>query len=571
MALMTHLAEVHISEGLERYADDIYMRALLMQSQLENAAAAISHVKSMAQTKVPPPSDEHDEDNQEASEFMQKADSLVSQIRSAKVITSKAIHQLSELRSRSLTLDPSTLHVFEATQSLTSSLASTTHTSGLSLFALLNEEGRTTPFTYSEMIIAITTGDTTPFSSLTSSIQATTSQVQVLNSLTTTLSQTIEFTSPTPPPPWLTLAQNLRAASTHSASHESEVGRLKDELAEKNTALAMREKVVEEMGVKVEVLEKRATEAVGRRERVRELENAVAKASATEKELNQKLHRLEEDWKTLQLERENWKNTNGAPRPGSAIPGAKNISEGEHVPSAASAREIASLHSEIHALRASIRHLRTSTHLLLYPPSSSPLSALDAPWLLKPLIPSLSASEQKQRLLQSEAKAALKELLNLVTREGNGVVKLRDRRAGVSAGYGDGDGDEDGDGDGDGDGSEKNRGEKNKEKDGAKGRLGWRPRRETGRWVVGRQREEWEGWREWVRELGGRGRDVVKERERRLGGRGGRGEGLALAKVQVRLPGWDVAKEGGGEQEVRIATAGEWEGFAGGLGLGVVE
>jgi dynactin 1 len=42
IALMSHLAEVHISAGLASYADDVHMRTLVMQSHLESAAAALT-------------------------------------------------------------------------------------------------------------------------------------------------------------------------------------------------------------------------------------------------------------------------------------------------------------------------------------------------------------------------------------------------------------------------------------------------------------------------------------------------------------------------------------------------
>src|SRR3569833_417809 len=50
VALMTHLAEVHIPTGdLESYADDIHMRALLTQSHLESAATAFHTLRAMVQ------------------------------------------------------------------------------------------------------------------------------------------------------------------------------------------------------------------------------------------------------------------------------------------------------------------------------------------------------------------------------------------------------------------------------------------------------------------------------------------------------------------------------------------
>ena len=40
---MTHLGEKHISDSLEQHSDDIYMRVTMMQSHLENSAAAMAH------------------------------------------------------------------------------------------------------------------------------------------------------------------------------------------------------------------------------------------------------------------------------------------------------------------------------------------------------------------------------------------------------------------------------------------------------------------------------------------------------------------------------------------------
>lgn len=505
---MTHLGEVHISEGLEQYADDIHMRASMMQTYLENTAAALSQVKTMSQNKLAP-SGEVNEDGQEMQDFLRRADSLITQTRSAKVIASKAIRQLEELKSRSLTLDHSTLPAIEQCQNSAYELASSTRTVGLSLSRLLNEEGRNLPFTCQDIFLAIST-DAQPFSSISSKIQITTAQVQKFYNLTSSLTQTVEFASPAPSPPWQLLAQNMRAASATSAAHEIELGRLKDQMAEKHTALAMREKMIEEMSVKVEVLEKRVGESGSRREKVRELEAIVDVAQAKETSLLAHLTRQQVALQELETERKTWKKSSlqmlqfSESRPGP-----------NPTDNASSLRKIATLESEIRALQSSIRYLRStsSTHSL-----SSSLAFLSTPLIPPP-------SRNPSSALQSEAADVLKELLHLVSRPDNDLLALR--------------------------ASERD------------DRLKWKPARETSAWVLARQRREWEGWREWGESVGRRGEGARREGERRRGGgreldRGMR-EGETLAKMEIKHNlGIEWSKVGDG-REVRIVTPGEWE------------
>lgn len=505
---MTHLGEIHISEGLEQYADDIHMRASMMQSHLENTAAALSQVKTMSQNKLAP-SGEIDEVDQEMQDFLRKADSLVTQTRSAKVIVSKAIRQLEELKLRSLTLDQSTLPSIEQSQNSASELASATRTVGLSLSRLLNEEGRNSPFTYQEISLAIST-DAQPFSSLSSKIQTTTAQVQKFYNLSNSLTQTVEFASPPPSPPWQLLAQKMRAASATSAAQEIELGRLKDNMAERKTAIALRDKIVEEMSVKIEILEKRAGESGGRREKVQELEAIVDAAKEKEKSLLAHLMRQQLALQDLETERKTWKKS-------SVQNHLSTNSRLSQIPadSASSLRKIATLESEIRALQSSIRYLRSTsnTHEL-----STSLAFLYTPLLPQPPPDPSSA-------LKSEAVDVLKELLHLVSRPDNGLLSLR--------------------------ASERDE------------RLKWKPAKETSAWVLARQRREWEGWREWGESVGRKGERTRKEWVRRKGDfmalEKGIQEGETIAKMEIKQRlgmGWSKVGDG---REVRIAIPGEWE------------
>lgn len=522
IALMTHLSEVHISDGLERFADDIYMRALMMQSHLESAAAALSHVKSMSRAKIVDVISDKIEDDEEPPEFLQKVDFLISQSRSAKVITSKAIRELEELKSRSLTLDPSTLPVIEQSQSLTSDFALSARAIGNSIFKLLNEEGRTMPLSYQEISFSVSS-DNLPFSDLSKKLHTTITHLQTFYGLTSSLTQTIEFISAPSPPPWELLAQNLRAATSTSASHKTDIMRLKDEILERNTALAMKEKVAEEMSVKVEVLEKRVGESGGRRERVRELEGVVSTAKAKEKDLTATLTRLQHDLRDLEAERDTWTKSSNTSQPLQSDDGSRHNDTTRVVEttSESSLRQIADLKSEIQSLQSTIRYFRSASY-------ETQLSGSLA-FLSTPITP---PSRPNPSLLQQEAQDVLKEMLTLVTRPENKIVQLQDIPRAQ--------------------------------------RLKWTPARETSGWKVKRQREEWEGWREWMDEVSKRGLIAQKEAERRFGVRNGadkvegavtKAKGDTLASVQFRLPEIDEDghKMGREVREVRIVKPEEWE------------
>ena len=509
---MTHLAEVHITEGLEQHALDIHMRASMLQSHLEGAAIAIAYVKSMAQHKMLPASEDEEEDGENARSFLRKADNLISQMRSAKVISGKAIRNLEDLKARSLTLDQTTLSAIEQTQSSASELALSSRTVGLSVFKLLNEEGRNTPFTYAEIVSATSTSDSNPFSSVSTKLATTITQVQYFSTLTSSLTQTVEFPSPPVPPPWQLLAQKLKEEAATSSSQEAELLRLKDEMSDKNRALAMREKIVEEMGVKVEILEKRVSESGGHREKVRELEIAAENARSKEKELGTKLTRLQQELRTLEDERDSLKKSAAAVP--TTVANGDPAALTQSTPSAKTLAQIQDLRSQISILESTIRYLRRQTHAQHI---SSSLSFLSQP-LTPPTPPS-------QTLLQSEARDVLKEMLDLVTQPENQMVKLNVPW---------------------------------KEE-----RLKWRPVKETAGWQFDRMKEEWEGWREWKDSVSRRGKKLAAARKK-LQAEETRGK--VLAKVQVNLPEMKGLMKGTPKQ-VRIVRPGEWEEVEGMLGI----
>lgn len=447
---MTHLGEKHISEGLEQHADDIHMRATMIQSHLENSAAALAQMKMIAQAKITPAA-EGSEEEKEMQSFFRKIESLTMQARSAKVIAGKALNQLEELKSRALTIDHSALATVEHCQNSASKLATSTRDVAMIVAKLVNEEGRTTPLTYQEMSNAISSNSTT-LSSMSSMIQATSTVIQNFYNVASSLNQTVEFEFPPPLTPWQLLAEKLRESSARSAIYKSEVSRLKDEIVEKNTALAVREKIVEEMSVKVEVLEKRVGESGSRRERVRELEAIIERAEEKEKSLLSQLRRQQLNLQELEVERDSWK------KPVPLQHHTSSDHQSQQSPSAnhpTTLNRIAALESEIRCLHSAIRCLRSrsATHH-----RSRSKAFISVPLAVQklPMTP--------EQIHKAEAAENLRELVHLLSQPQSRLVDLRVSKM--------------------------------------EDRLKWKPTKETTDYVLATQRGEWNVWKEWGESVG---------------------------------------------------------------------
>ncbi|KAL8815385.1 MAG: hypothetical protein Q9223_005472 [Gallowayella weberi] len=477
MSLMTHLAEMHVNDSIERYADDVHARALIMQAQIESALMALSHAKATADAKTSPSSTEEEDDDVDAQEFGRKSDQVISQTRSAKMVIGKALRQLDDMQSRSLTLNQFALPSIEQSQASVADLSDTALSFGRSITGLLTDESRSVPMTSHELSSAIATYEV-PFSSLAHKIQCATSHLQAFNNLTVSLNHTVELMTPSQPMPWQLLAQKLASETVTSAFHELEISRLKDESREKSTAIALRDKSWEEINVKLETFEKRASESGGRRERVRELETVVEAAKQREIELINTVNRLRAERNDLRHQREVWVSKSddlqGTSSSASVPAGSRETT------SEASLARIASLEAEIKTLEAAIRHLRSTSY------AHTISSAHD--FLSKPLIPQPSPQEQRARLKQSEAKSVVRELLRLASDPANGVPKLRERK---------------------------------KEE-----RLNWRPVKETCWWQVDKTKEEWEEWKQWRDDVGG-----LKRRKRDKRSQPERGKGVGAKNV----------------------------------------
>ena len=516
IALMSHLAEVHISTGLASYADDIHMRTLVMQSHLDNAAAAMSAARIMVQTIIP----SQGEEDELALHFSRKMELVITHTRSAKVVVGKAVRALEDLKNRSLSLMPDTLSTFEQCETATEELAKFARDIGNDLFLLLHEEGRAEPYTYHNVqssvhqttLKSFASSELDLFSTYSNKLRNLTTSLMDLATMASDLEMTQEFERA--PAPWIVRSQELQSSKTVPIDAEEEMRRLRDDNHERARIIAMKDQTLEESSVKIELLESRMRDATKKNEKINELEKKIEEAKKREVELTESIETQNKEFATVEADREKWKKVaEDVKALGVVAPGSKAGQER----AVATAREMEALKTEIVSLQAAVRYLREDAR------RARLMETQGLDWLKAPLTKPKSKEEQRKALVLAEGEDVLNELLNLTNNASTYDFSTMPNN-----------------------------------------RLAWRPAKSTPQYHVAKQREDYEAWSSW--------KDVVVKKIRVLEERDTnqridrRTKGKMAAMVQLRL----LDFEGKGVrhgQEVEIVDSHEFEGFRNRLGF----
>ncbi|TKW53145.1 putative dynactin [Colletotrichum tanaceti] len=520
IALMSHLAEVHLTNELPDFAEDTYMQTVVMQSHLESAGSTFTTLRAMVQRALPAES----EDDEMAQHFGKKSEFVISQTRSAKVIAGKAVRALQDLKSRSLALPRETKESFEQCQDATRQLAALAREIGFELHALLHEEGRSQPYTYLEVQDAISkatakvtmSSETDLFSTYLSRLRTLTSQISDLAALSADLSQTQEFEIS--PAPWKLRSQELKAVKTIPVDAEEELRRLKEEHNEARRAIAQRDENLSTANLKIETLESRMKDANAKASRIEDLEAQIEAAKQKAASLQEDIDKQDRELKTLETDRDKWKKIAGDSKAFADGAGAAGAKAGQER-AVATAREMDALKSEIASLQAAVRYLREDNR------RARTTEQHNYDWLAEPLTKPPSVAEQRRALVVAEGKDVLSELVKFTT-----SARVYDLAALPED------------------------------------KLAWRPARSTPQYHAAKQREDlaaWKGWRDSVLKKSevvlGR-KDAATAAEKRQAMRN------VAARLQIRLPDADgkMIAPGGG-REVQIVGSREWEGMQGRL------
>lgn len=483
VSLLSHLVESLIPPHIEGSAHEIHMRSVLTQSHLENIALSFSHLKTKLQANIPTK-----EDDEEGPFLFNKIDMLVNQSRGVKVAMSKVTRSLDELTERSLALSEACGESFEKAEQAAKELSELARGFGADILQLLGEEGRLEPMTYPEVVATMSRtvasilqpssgefdgGDALSF--FGAKLGKLGGHVEETSSLSSDLSQTVEFERRQSP--WIARAKELRDKQTTSPDTEDEIRRLTVEKNETSTALGLKDKAIEEQAIKIELLESRMRDANKKAAAVKDLESEVQSFQSKEQRFIDAIEKQAHDLEDAERERDEYrakleklKRVSVSDDSGS---GAEGVLPNNAAASLAVMRENESLRTEVASLQSAVRFLRDDNRRsrLLDPYSAQRTNHMRA-WLDTPLVkPKPSRDEPPEPRQTSESQDVLNYLVRL-TNESK-FIDLKSTLPTEPA-----------------------------------SRLAWRPVKQTSRYHVLKQREQYEQWDQWRDEV------VQLERER---------------------------------------------------------
>ncbi|KAI0156535.1 dynein associated protein-domain-containing protein [Xylariaceae sp. FL1272] len=517
IALMSHLGEVHFSQGLEAFADEIRMQASMAQSHLESAALAFGTTKEMVQRVVPASGDE----DELAQHFVKRADAVISQTRSAKVIVSKAVRSLEDLSARSLALTPETAEAFEQCVTGSRELGDISRVIGLQLHQLLTEEGRADPFTYPEVqstvhdivMSTFASAESDLFSTYLSKIRTLTTQVTDLAAVCADLSQTQEFERS--PAPWIRRAEEIKAHKTIPVDAEEELRQLKDTYNQARREIALRDENLSTATLRIETLEARMRDANAKASRISDLEAQIVQAQDHVASLKKDIEQQDREAKTLEADRDRWKKIAGDSQTYGDQASSAGAKAGQER-AVATAREIDALNKDIANLQAAVRYLREDNRRA----RMTEQSRYD--WLAEPLKRATPLAEQRKALVAAEGKDVLSELLNMAT-----SAKIYDLKTLPED------------------------------------KLAWRPAKVTPQYHAAKQAEDFAIWKSWQDSVVQKTQIILGQQQSRRPDVDHAKMRKAAARLQIRLPDLNGKDIPGNGREIQIVGSSDWEALQG--------
>nr|OQO26973.1 hypothetical protein B0A51_04990 [Rachicladosporium sp. CCFEE 5018] len=468
IAVMSHLAGLNIKSDAISYTDELLMRTTHLQSQLDNTGTALTLIRMLVERTVATTSedDENDDYTADRAMLLERAESLSSNARNAKVVMGRTHRAIADLQARSLALDETCSESLSSAESIAAKVASYTRSAGSELQLLFSDESHSDPFSPDEVSttlcrvasssLSLDTPETSPFTSLSTLLRELTAHLSTFSQATQDLDNTLEFDQP--PPPWIARANALKQAKLTTIDLDAELSCARAASNEKDILLRTRDTELEEQSVRIEMLEARMKEASKRSARIAELERNLHEARDGEKKAKSELAVAKREARA-EVERAREELTE-ASRHRSKIGGVGSKAIDAGAMGEGAALLLKTQAHRISTLQGAVRYLQSDNLRLRYPPTGAEQSSIS--WLHTPLIATPTLQQKKQDTARNEGKAVLQRLLHLATTASPTVVDLSKL---------------------------------------PENKLAWRPAKESPRWQVEKRKEQWEEWRGWRREV----------------------------------------------------------------------
>lgn len=484
IALLTHLAETLIPVELATYADELCMRAAMTQTYIDHVAATLARVRGLLQErlsrgKTEVTNSEVDGEKEEKKEdeiveeegvfFLNKSESLIGQARGQRVVITKVLRSLEELRSRSLALSGDAAGPFEKAEQTAQELATLGRRIGDSVTELLGEEGRTEPVTYAEALSRMgqaaeltarnlgveNEAGSDAMAVMSAGLRSLAGLLETLSGHAGDLTRTGEFERGTDSKaPWALRAAELRAKRTMPADADEQMRRLQRALSEASTALGVKDQTIEEQAMKVELLEARMRDATRKATQAKDLEQRFETLQEKEAAAQERAERLSKALQEAESERDELRarlERAAARRASTTMESAAVLTTADGLvidtaTAEAAIRENDVLRREVARLQSAIRFLRSGAAPTTITTTTTPYSIQQTTdlrsWLDAPLTSSAGVvgspankstawREQARQARAAESKAVLSSLLKLAKE--TPITDLSSSRAAAAA------------------------------------------------------------------------------------------------------------------------------------------
>jgi dynactin 1 len=308
IAVISDLAENHLGTDLSSFADDMIMRTILMQSHLETTSIALSMCKVQIKYKIDVSSDE---DEHMITNFIDKIDTSITNARSAKIIVSKSLRSLQDLRARNLALSQDISGLISKVLVSSEEIAELSRRFGEFFWSVIHSEEGMINVTYTLSTISTSTekfaiarpGTTEKISPLDAIASQFSSLLVSLSEISLAVSD-IENTSEIEDsvPPWVLRSRELAAAKAVNMDTEEEIRLLREEIQARSRDVYVRIKELENKDAQIQVLASRVEKAAKKDAKIKELElqadratTALFKAEQALQEKMQEIEKMEEE------------------------------------------------------------------------------------------------------------------------------------------------------------------------------------------------------------------------------------------------------------------------------------
>lgn len=474
MALLSDLSGKTVPSSPETFADTVIGRLQMMHLCCEVFSLELDFIKESVRNKIVL------DDDEGLHRLCHTIQGLVNRSRTSWVVVGKLLRTMDTKKSHSMTLGETSLRLFEQAESAGKELSTLARVLGQRLVNRFNEDpAGNEVFNLDDVSHIMQESARDWLKHSTSKIPASSNALEMVSDLLSVYHSRLEgllgvasnlsnFSElERRAAPWTVRAKIRREQKTIDPQIEEQLRKLERAAHEQRVSMSAKDKAIEEQNLKIELLEARGKAAKDHATVLQKLEKELAEAVADRGKAASELEGLVKEKQALE-QRHAEANARLALLNQSVVAGDSGAAAStlkHETRSLELAAEIDLLKEEMTSLQSAVRFLKAENHRLLYPFSPVTLAATNHAWLETNPLPKPGAVSQRGGALVAEVKDVFKDLLQLssIMRP----LQLQNP-------------------------SEVNAGSK---------QSSWRPRKKTPQYLVSQQREEFDKWSEWKRDL----------------------------------------------------------------------